>query len=87
MPMTNASKMGQSIVVPYPIDNAVESGNIISPTTSHFIRITSSKYERLFEIEEVACYNGEMYASINAIGENGIGKDRIIKINDFKMEE
>lgn len=83
MPMTNANKMWQSAVVAYPIKSTVKSGTTINPTNSHFVRITSKTYKKLFEIEEVSLYNGQMYANVNAIDNNGKNSDRIIRINNF----
>lgn len=83
LPMTNANKMGQSIVVAYPLDSSVKSGAKLYPLTSRFFRITSKKYRNLFEIEEVAYYGGRMYANVNSVDNNGRGSDRIIRFNDF----
>ena len=83
LPMTNANKMGQSIVVAYSLDSSVKSGAILYPLTSRFFRITSKMYKDLFEIEEVAYYGGRMYANVNAVDNSGKGSDRIIRFNDF----
>ena len=82
-PMTNASKKWQSIVVAYPINSSVKTETTIYPSSSRFIRITSKMYQKLFEIEEVAYYRGQMYANVNAVDNYGKNSDRIIRINDF----
>ena len=87
IPMTNKSNLAESIVVVYPINKSYKSGREIEAVSAPFIRISGADNERIFEIEEVASYNGAMYASVNAQSKFRMGRDKIIQINDFRMEE
>lgn len=83
IPMTNNNKMNQSIVVAYDLNASTANNAVLKEKNNVFFRITSSKYSKLFEIEDVARHNGYMYANVNATDSTGKTYDRIIKFKDF----
>ena len=83
MPMVKTNKQNQSIVVVYDISTDTPNNSILQEDSNTFIRITSKEYGKLFEIEDVAYYNGQMYANTNATYTRGGTNDMLIKIKDF----
>jgi hypothetical protein len=85
LPFVKKDAMNQSIIVTYILDNNLSNNSVLKANPSPYFQITSQKYKRLFEIEEIGYYNGEMYANVNATYTEGGNNDRIIKINNFKF--
>ncbi|MBE5935880.1 MAG: hypothetical protein E7262_08850 [Lachnospiraceae bacterium] len=83
MPMTNNNQKNQSIVVAYYLNQNTANEAVIPEIQNQFFRITSSKYSKLFEIEDVARHNNQMYVNVNTTDASGRNYDRIIKFNDF----
>ena len=83
LPFMKTNNKNVTIVVAYTLDKNLANNSVLKEKASPFIRITSQKYQKLFEIEEVAYYNGQMYANVNATYTEGGNNDRIIRINDF----
>ncbi len=83
MPMVKTNKQNQSLVVVYDINQNTPNNSVLKEDSNTFIRITSNEYGKLFEIEDVAYYNGQMYANTNATYTRGGSNDMLIKIKDF----
>lgn len=84
-PMTNSDTWNESIVVKYPVSASTQTESTLAEDPNSFVRITSQEYSKLWEIECVAAYNGEMYAFNNMTTSSGVTDDKIIKIKDFSF--
>ena len=83
MPMVNDKKLNQSIVVAYKLDASVANNAVLQERSDIFFRITSSKYSKLFEIEDVARHNNALYCNANITDSTGKTYDKIIVFKNF----
>ena len=85
LPMTSLERTQQSLVVAYKLNSNTPNGSVLKASSDMVVRIDSNYYSKVFEIEGVGCYNGQMYIAVNGRISDKETHDFITAVKDFRF--